>query len=116
MQIVSSLMSQGLVWLKRVAQDGMQVRASAGKASLGRRETLDVCLTEARQHLAEISAITLAQWAEVTKRQKAARIRAARQKVERLEEATAQCSELQTRQDAGRKDRQDKPPRVSTPR
>ena len=29
-QIVSSLMSQGLVSLKRVAQDGMKVRASAG--------------------------------------------------------------------------------------
>ena len=113
-QIVSSLMSQGLVSLKRVAQDGMKVRASAGKSSFRRRETLDVCLKEAREHLAEINAITPTQWAEVTKRQKAARIRAARERVERLEEATAQCSELQTKQDAGRKDRQDKQPRVST--
>ncbi len=113
-QIVSSLMSQGLVWLKRVAQDGMKVRASAGKSSFRRREALDVCLNEAREHLAEINAITPAQWANVTKRQKAARIRAAREKVERLEEAAAQCTQLQARQDAGRKDRQDKPPRVST--
>ena len=92
-QIVSSLMSQGLVSLERVAQDGMKVRASAGKSSFRRRETLDVCLKEAREHLAEINAITPTQWAEVTKRQNAARIRAARERVERLEEATAQCSE-----------------------
>lgn len=65
-QIVSSLMSQGLVSLKRVAQDGMKVRASAGKSSFRRRETLDVCLKEAREHLAEINAITPSQWAEVT--------------------------------------------------
>ncbi len=113
-QIVSSLMSQGLVSLRRVAQDGMKVRASAGKSSFRRRETLDVCLKEAREHLAEINAITPAQWANVTKRQKSARNRAAREKAERLDEATAQCSQLQARQDAGRKDRQDKPPRVST--
>ena len=113
-QIVASLTSQGLVDLTRIAQDGMKVRASAGKSSFRRRETLDACLKEAREHMAEIDAITPAQWAEVTKRQKAARIRAAREKVERTEKAIAQCAQLQERIDTGRKDRQDKPPRVST--
>ena len=112
-QIVSSLMSQGLVDLTRLAQDGMKVRASAGKSSFRRRETLDECLKVAREHMAQINAITPAQWAEVTQRQKAARIRAKRERVERLEKAIAQCEQLQERNDAGRKDRQ-KPPRVST--
>ena len=113
-QIVASLRSQGLVDLTRIAQDGMKVRASAGASSFRRGVTLDACLQEAREHMAEIDAITPAQWAEVTKRQKAARIRAAREKVERTEKAIAQCAQLQESIDAGRKDRRDKLPRVST--
>ena len=45
---VASLMAEGLVELKRVAQDGMRVRASAGAASYRRRPTLEQCLQEAR--------------------------------------------------------------------
>lgn len=45
---VAVLMEQDLVRLERVAQDGMQVRASAGAASFRRRSTLERCLEEAR--------------------------------------------------------------------
>jgi len=45
---VAALMSAGAVKLKRVAQDGMRVRASAGAASFRRRGTLDECLQQAR--------------------------------------------------------------------
>ena len=40
-QIVGSLLAENLVTMKRVAQDGMRVRASAGKASFRRRPRLE---------------------------------------------------------------------------
>ena len=112
-QIVGSLMNAGLVSLKRLAQDGMKVRASAGKSSFRRSETLGECLQEAREHMAELQALTPAECAERTKREQAAQARAAREKVERLEQAIAHCEQLQQQNDAGRKERQ-KPPRAST--
>ena len=45
---VAVLMSEGLVDLERVAQDGMRVRASAGAASFRRKPTLEEALAEAR--------------------------------------------------------------------
>jgi transposase len=50
-QIVGSLMAEGLVTLRRVAQDGMRVRAQAGKSSFRRSQTLQQCLQEARQQV-----------------------------------------------------------------
>ena len=46
---VASLMSAGAVKLKRVAQDGMRVRANAGAGSFRRKETLESCLEAARE-------------------------------------------------------------------
>lgn len=112
-QIVGSLMSEGLVSLKRLAQDGMKVRASAGKSSFRRSETLVECLQEAREHMAELQARTPAECAEHTRREQAAQARAAREKVERLEQAMAHCEQLSQQNAAARKERQ-KPPRVST--
>lgn len=43
-QVIAVMMHQGLVTLKRVAQDGMRVRASAGAASFRREESLRACL------------------------------------------------------------------------
>src|SRR6185295_3806160 len=40
-QIVASLLAEGLVTMNRVAQDGMRVRASAGKSSFRRRARLE---------------------------------------------------------------------------
>ena len=50
-QLVGALMSEGLVTLDRVAQDGMRVRASAGKSSFRRKATLEKCLEEAREQV-----------------------------------------------------------------
>jgi transposase len=112
-QIVGSLMNAGLVSLKRLAQDGMKVRASAGKSSFRRSETLAECLQEAREHLAELRARTPAESAEFSQREQAAQARAARENVERLEQAIAECEQLSQQNAAARKERQ-KPPRVST--
>ena len=48
-QIVGSLMHVGLVTLERVAQDGMRVRANAGKSSFRRTTTLKGCLGESKK-------------------------------------------------------------------
>jgi transposase len=45
---VATLMSEGLVSMKRVAQDGVRIRASAGAASLRRQPSLERCLEEPR--------------------------------------------------------------------
>jgi hypothetical protein len=44
---VATLLHEGLIELKRVAQDGMRVRASAGASSFRREKTLRACLQEA---------------------------------------------------------------------
>ncbi len=54
-QSVTALMKAGLVDLKRVAQDGMKVRASAGASSFRRRKTLRACGREAREQVAELN-------------------------------------------------------------
>src|SRR5574340_977477 len=48
-QIVAALMSEGLVTMQRVAQDGMKVRANAGSASFRRRPRLERFYEQARQ-------------------------------------------------------------------
>ena len=50
-QSVAVLMAQGLVTLKRVAQDGTRVRASAGAASFRRQPSLERCLQEAQEQV-----------------------------------------------------------------
>jgi hypothetical protein len=45
---VATLLSEGLVSMKRVAQDGVRIRASVGAASFRRQPSLEGCLEEAR--------------------------------------------------------------------
>ena len=50
-QVLAAMMKQGVVKLKRVAQDGMKVRASAGAASFKRKQSLERALKEAEQQV-----------------------------------------------------------------
>jgi transposase len=115
-QIVASLLNQGLVTLDRVAQDGMRVRASAGKSSFRRQETLEQHLATARARVAELRKLGDEAPHELTKRQQAARERAAREQVERLEAALANCAEVQAQRDEREKKtkKPEKPARGST--
>lgn len=88
-QLLAVLLHQGLVSLERTAHDGTRVRASAGAASFRREKTLQDCLTEAQAHLSEV------------KQQRApdactavARERAARERVERLQQALAELAKV----------------------
>jgi transposase len=87
---IAVLLHQKLVTLERVAQDGMRVRASAGAASFRRQPTLKEHLAEAEAHLAELKAELAADPGAPTRRQQAARERAARERTERLSQALAE--------------------------
>ena len=99
---VALLMLAGLVDLKRVAQDGMRVRASAGAASFRRRATLEACLTEARaqvetlrKHADEIADADARAWA--------AQLRAAKERESRVTEALRQLPEIEALKEKNRK-------------
>ena len=86
-QIVASLTTAGAVTLERVAQDGMRVRASAGASSFRRQETLEAHLEEARAQVARLAQEREHPDPGVSRREQAAQGRAARERVERVEQA-----------------------------
>jgi transposase len=107
-QIVAALMAEGLVTMDRVAQDGMKVRADAGKSSFRRGGRLEELLDEARRQVETLKELAQTDPDELTKRQRGARERAAREREERLAEAARQCAELARKKqerDAGRKEK-----------
>ena len=102
-QIVGVLLDAGLVKMDRVAQDGMKVRASAGKSSFRRQTRLDEFLAEAREQVETLRQLAEEDGEELTRRQRAARERAARERQQRIEEAMRQRDELQQQREASAK-------------
>jgi transposase len=102
---VAALMAEGLVDLKRVAQDGMRTRADAGAASFRRRPTLEESLAEAEAQVAALRAELEADPAAGNRRERAARQRAARERVERIQAALARLPELEAKKKAGEQDK-----------
>ncbi len=92
---VAALLSVGAVQLKRVAQDGMRVRASAGASSFRRKNTLERCLEEARTQVETLKQQTEDDPGAQTRRQQAARERARRDRQERVEQALQRLPELE---------------------
>ena len=86
-QVVEQLDQAGLVELETQTQDGMRVRASAGAASFRRQPTLEKVLEQARARQTKVEQLGQAENDERTAGRKAAQERAARERVERLEEA-----------------------------
>jgi transposase len=115
-QIVGSLMAEGLVTLKRVAQDGMRVRAHAGKSSFRRKKTLEECLRQAREQVETLKKLVEENPDELNQRERAARERVAAERSRRIEEALRQCEQLQEEREASarRSGRTAKEARAST--
>ena len=86
-KVLASMMAEGLVTLRHVAQDGMRTRASAGAGSFRRRDTLEQCLVEAQGQVQRLAEEREHPDPGVSKREEAARERAARERQERVEEA-----------------------------
>lgn len=93
--IVGRLLYAGAVSLQQVAQDGMRVRASAGAASFRRKESLQGCLAEAKAQVERLKQEREHPDPGVSKRQRAARERAVRERVERVERALAALPEVE---------------------
>ena len=92
---VAALTSQKLVTMKRVAQDGVRVRASAGAASFHREKTLKEHLAEAEKQLRQLTDELHEDTQASSRRQKAATERAAKDREDRVAEALRQLRELQ---------------------
>jgi transposase len=103
-QIIASLMAEGLVTMKRVAQDGMRVRADAGSSSFRRKTKLETCLDEAREQVETLKRLGDESPDQLSERQRAAQERAAAEQVARTEAALRHCEELQRqREEAAKK-------------
>ena len=100
---VAALVHEGLIDLQRVAQDGVRVRAAAGAASFRRRPTLQRCLAEAEQHVAALRQQAGEDPAAVSRRQQAARHRAARERQQRVQAALHELDQLQAQKEAQRR-------------
>ena len=94
-QLLGVLMSKGLLQLKRVAQDGIRVRAHAGAASFRRKRTLRKCLTVAREQVKRVRAMLDQDDPTRTDRQRAAQERAARERQQLVQEALETLKEVQ---------------------
>lgn len=102
-QVIASMMKLGVVKLKRVAQDGMKVRASAGAASFRRRQSLDRCYEEAKEQVRKLKREIEEDGSASSRRERAARERAAAERQANIEAALETMAELEKKQaDPGR--------------
>lgn len=111
---VAALMQAGAVTVERVAQDGMRVRASAGKASFRKAATLEECLAEAKQLVEELRREVEADPGVAKRRQQAARKRAAEDRLKRVNVAIKACAEVQAAKEKRGGDSLKTPARAST--
>ena len=91
----AGLLVAGVARLERVAQDGMRVRASAGAASFRRRSTLQQCHDAAAERVRQLRDELEEDHGGLTRRQAAARQRAAVDRERRVAAALEAASELE---------------------
>jgi transposase len=99
---VAALLKSGVVELKRVAHDGLRVRASAGSSSFRRRPKLEQFLEEARQQVEALKAELDGDRAAGSQRQKAARKRAAEERAQRVQEALEELAKIEAKKPAAK--------------
>jgi transposase len=96
-QSVASLMAAGVVELKRVAQDGMRVRASAGSKTFRRRAKLEECLAQAREQVERLKSERDDDPGAEQRRLRAARERAAEDREARVAQALQALEEIEAK-------------------
>jgi transposase len=84
---VAVLVAEGLVSVARLSLDGVRVRAGAGAASFRRRPSLEACRREARQLVRRLKRELKDDPAAGERRRQAARVRAAGERLTRIEAA-----------------------------
>jgi transposase len=105
-QVLGVLMSEGVLGLRQVAQDGTRVRASAGAASFRRQRSLKKCLREAKKRVEALkdACESPAGSSPSRTRREAAQERAARERQERVERALQKMPEARAKKRADKQD------------
>jgi transposase len=93
-QTIAALLHEGLVSLRRVAQDGLRVRAAAGTSSFRRGKTIEACLHEAQEQVRALRGQADEDAAAASRRADAAHARAAADRLARLEAAQEELKKL----------------------
>lgn len=104
-QVLALLVERGLVKVRRISQDGTRVRAAAGSSSFRRGRRLEQLLEQAKAHLAQLRALLddPEKSAGLSTKKKAARLRAAKDRQNRIEAAIAVLPEIKAKQQSAAK-------------
>jgi transposase len=116
-EVLAMLMERDIVRVHRISQDGLRVRASAGKSSFRREGRLQSLLEQAQAQVAALKAQREAPGGtNCSARRSAARERAARERVDRVNQAIAALEEVKKVKARARDNQRDQrsEPRVST--
>jgi transposase len=107
---IATLMDQKIVTLETVGHDGMRVRASAGSSSFRRQSSLEQCREEAAEQVRKLREEREQDGGQDTSnaRQRAAVERAARERLERVEQALKQLPDLQRQKEKRKKGKGEK--------
>lgn len=108
----AAMVKTGHASLERVAQDGMRVRAAAGAASFRRPASLERCRAAAAAEVAQLRAELEADPGALSRRQAAARQRAAVDRERRVAAALAVAGQLAAKRQADRRLEGQDPPKV----
>jgi transposase len=102
---IATLLHQNIVTLETVAQDGMRVRANAGKSSFRRKKSLEECRQEAAEQVKKLRDENTDDSANDVSnaRRRAAAKRAAEERTKRVEEALKNLAELQEQKEQRKK-------------
>jgi len=110
------LMHAKLVTVRRISQDGVRVRASAGGKSFRRRPTLEACLAEAEAHLADLKKEQdLPENEESQGREQRRKAQAAEDRLNRVRQALSEITQVEAgRAKSHDKHKREKPAYAST--
>lgn len=92
-EVLAMLTSEGLVTMERVMHDGTRIKASAGRDTFRKEETIREHLTRAQD---QVKAMEEASEEEMTPRIKKARERASRERQERLSHALEELEKIKS--------------------
>lgn len=112
---VAAMMSEGMVKLERTAQDGVRVRANAGTRSFRRQVRLETFLKAAQERVEQLKEAGQKEIEEMSERTRAARERAAEERVKRVKKALEEIEKVKQQKAKNHKKKsQRKEERVST--
>jgi transposase len=99
-QSAAALMAEEVVEMKRVAQDGIRIRASAGAASFRRKKTLERCMKDAEKQVTALAKELDEDPSATSRRQQAARNRSAQERKQRVAKALAHIPQVEAKKKA----------------